>query len=271
MNRPLTLLLQDSENEGIPVGISRHQTFCSVDSYVHALLTCHNNRLTYQPNGVHGLTDAVLQMATLVLMRSIYLHFFDASLNNSPFVFSLTDLHPSNILVDEHSNVKWIIDLEWAASRPVEFCLPPEWLTSQAIDKIDNDAYDVVRKEFMQAFEEEERTMEMDMMATILGGRTMSSLMHDCWHRSTFWYIMALESPTGLFHLFDSIIEPLYFHSQEKDGKSLLFLSEFFHRRSAAFREGRISDKEDYLEKLKEEFGLSRNIDVSSRHEERLE
>jgi hypothetical protein len=268
-NRPLTLMLQYLENEGIPVEIPRHQTLLSVGSYVNALLTCHNNRLVHQPNAVHTFSDAVMQMAALVLIRSVYPHFFDRSLSHGPFVVSLTDSHASNILVDEDWNIKWIIDLEWAASLPVESLQPPEWLTSQAIDVIDVDAYNAVRKEFMEALEEQERIIAVDFSQSSLartdltaglfdkGARSLSSVMHNCWNRSTFWYTMALGSPNGLFDVVETKIEPLYRHLHEKDANSLIYLSEFFHNDAAAFKSQKLSDKEKYLEQLKKAFGIT--------------
>lgn len=100
-NRPVTLMLQDLENEKIPVDISRDQTFTSVDSYVNDLLECHDSRLRYQPNAVNSESDCVSQITALAVIRAMCPQFFDRRLNHGPFIFSLTNLHPSNILVDK--------------------------------------------------------------------------------------------------------------------------------------------------------------------------
>ncbi|KKA25783.1 hypothetical protein T310_0169 [Rasamsonia emersonii CBS 393.64] len=108
-------------------------------------------------NAVSSESDCVTQMTALALMRTIRPQFFDHNLNHGPFVFSLTDLDASNILVDKDWNIKCIIDLEWATVLPIEFMRTPIWLTGQAVDDIDIEAYNELRKEFMDAFKEEER------------------------------------------------------------------------------------------------------------------
>lgn len=69
-NGPLTLKLHDLENEGISVDMPRDQTFASVDSYANGLLSCHDNRLRFQPNAVNNASDCVSQMTALALMRT---------------------------------------------------------------------------------------------------------------------------------------------------------------------------------------------------------
>lgn len=128
-----------------------------MDSYVNRLLTCHENRLRYQPNAVNSSSDCVSQMTAPALMRTVRPGFFDRGLNHGPFVFCLTDLHASNILVDQHWNIKCLIDLEWTMSLPIEFMRTPIWLTSQAMDEINTEDYNELRQEFMAIFEDEEK------------------------------------------------------------------------------------------------------------------
>ncbi|CZT49600.1 uncharacterized protein RSE6_10473 [Rhynchosporium secalis] len=56
-NRPFTLQLQSMENEGIPTMISRSATYSAVESYFLDLLSCHDNRITFQPNAIHDADD----------------------------------------------------------------------------------------------------------------------------------------------------------------------------------------------------------------------
>lgn len=62
-NRPLTLDIHASENEGIPIPMPRDRTYRTVGSYVNALLLCHDNRLHHQPNAVNSASDCVSQMS----------------------------------------------------------------------------------------------------------------------------------------------------------------------------------------------------------------
>lgn len=50
VNRPLTLEMQDLENERIPIRILRDFTYSSTNSYAMDLLGMHNSRLRNQPN-----------------------------------------------------------------------------------------------------------------------------------------------------------------------------------------------------------------------------
>ncbi|OJJ36408.1 hypothetical protein ASPWEDRAFT_49912 [Aspergillus wentii DTO 134E9] len=127
-NRPLTLRLQTLENEDIPT-IPRNSTYESVEPYLLDLLQCHDNRINYQPNAIHNLTDGQEQLAALTMMRGTLHHFISRQYRNGPFVLTLSDLHPSNIFVDEEWHIISLIDLEWACSFPIELQTPPYWLT----------------------------------------------------------------------------------------------------------------------------------------------
>jgi hypothetical protein len=137
------------------------------------------------------------QMSALALMRTLSRQFFDHNLNNGPFIFRLTDLHASNILVDKDWNIKCLIDLEWAASLPLEFMQTPSWLTSQAVDEIDAEAYNTLR-------EEEKLSANKRLRC--------SSVMRNSWNLGGFWYTLALRSPTGLHTLFYDRIQPTIPH-----------------------------------------------------------
>jgi hypothetical protein len=228
-NRPLTLMLHDLENEKIPVDMPTDETFASVDSYVNCLLTCHDNRLRLQPNAVTSGSDCVSQMTALALMRAIRPDFFDRRLNHGPFVFSLTDLHASNILVDKQWNIKCLIDLEWATSLPIEFMRTPIWLTSQAIDEINTEDYNELRHEFMTIFEDEERACPTEYTCQ------RASKMNNGWNSGTFWYGTALRSPTGLHAVFYDRIQRLYSEKHAHDPNFYLMMSPYWGRGISKF------------------------------------
>ncbi|KAI9743717.1 MAG: hypothetical protein M1818_003033 [Claussenomyces sp. TS43310] len=159
-NRPLTLRLQQLENEGIPTNIKRDLTYSTTEAYLLDLLAYHDSRIRHQPNSIHNRSDGEAQMACLTLMRAILPSFLDRSLRHGPFVFTLTDLHQSNILVDDDWHIKCLIDLEWACSLPVEMQQPPSWLTGRGVDQLQEgehlEAFSCAYKEFLDAFEQEE-------------------------------------------------------------------------------------------------------------------
>ncbi|KKK18500.1 hypothetical protein ARAM_007010 [Aspergillus rambellii] len=111
-NRPLSIEIENLENEKIPTHIPCCYTYSTVDSYVADMLRVHDSRLRHQPNAVNNLQDCAYQMSALAAMRATAVLFFRGDFRRGPFVFTLTDLHQSNIFVDENwhitSHVLWI-------------------------------------------------------------------------------------------------------------------------------------------------------------------
>ncbi|EFY90683.1 hypothetical protein MAC_03263 [Metarhizium acridum CQMa 102] len=103
-NRPLNVMFTMHENEGIPLNISRHTTFSSVDDFILQHLAAFDNRLLYQQNAITSRDDALYQMTSLAAARAIFPQMFRRDFFYGPFVFTLTDIHRSNIFVDEDWN-----------------------------------------------------------------------------------------------------------------------------------------------------------------------
>ena len=110
--------------------------FSTVNSYVADELILHDNRFLHRPNAIKNLGDCVFQLSSLSTKRTVSKLFFQREFRRGPFVFSLTDLHQSNIFVDEDWNVTCLVDLEWAYSLPIEFIRPFHWLTSKGVDEL---------------------------------------------------------------------------------------------------------------------------------------
>ena len=92
-NRPLILRLQELENNGIPINITRENTYTAVEPYILDLLAYYDNRLRYQPNSINNEPDCRAQMAAITGMRAVLLRFIDRDLRNGPFLFTLTDIY----------------------------------------------------------------------------------------------------------------------------------------------------------------------------------
>lgn len=249
-NRPLTLQIQLLENEDIPVDIPRDVTHSTVDSYVNDVLSFHESRLRHQPNAVNSLQDGFYQTCALMVMRSVWSRFFRRDLLRGPFFLSLTDLHQSNIFVDDHWNISCLIDLEWACARPVEMIHPPHWLTSQPIDMIDLDAYEALHKEFMEVFEEEEKHSALSTQSPIL----MHSILQQGWERGTFWCSLALHTPTALFKIFYDYIQPRFSKTHKDDEAFWLITMRYWSFDAFDFLESKLKDKEQYDMHLREAF-----------------
>lgn len=148
--------LQELENDNIQTDLPRDFTYSTVESYVTDILGAHDSRLRNQPNAGNNVQDCGYQMSALATMRTIIPLFFCRNLRRGPFVFMLTDLHQSNIFVDDNWRITCLVDLEWACSRPVEMVEPPYWLSNKGVDEIDVEEYDKLRQEMMTIMRDEE-------------------------------------------------------------------------------------------------------------------
>ena len=253
-NRPLTLPLQQLENRGIPTKIGRNLTYSTADAYFLDLLACHDSRIRYQPNSILDKADGEAQLSALTIMRALLQHFTDRDLRHGPFILTLTDLHQSNVFVDSDWHIVRIIDLEWACARPIEMLHPPYWLTSQGIDGLVEEhleAYCSVHREFMDAFEMEER---------VLGKANVSytSILWKGWKMGKFWYFAALDCPKGLYGLFIQHIQPRF---AKLDNKGVTefdrSVTPYWDTDASKVIAAKIKDREVYLNQLREAFGGS--------------
>ncbi|EGE83252.2 hypothetical protein BDDG_06196 [Blastomyces dermatitidis ATCC 18188] len=171
-NRPLAAAKSTIvENEETPLDIPRDRVYPTVDSDVNGILSVHDSYLRYQPNSLACVADCVTQMSALSMMRALSARFLEPGLNHGPFYLSLTDLHASNILIDDDWNIKYLIDL-------------------------DPDKYSKRHKEFVEVFKEQEHKIHPSH------SMQCSSVMKRSWDTGSFWYILALQSPSGLSKVF---------------------------------------------------------------------
>lgn len=78
---------------------------------------------------------SITKKSALTAMRATSPTFFRRELRRGPFVFALTDLHQSNVLVDKDWHITSIVDLEWGCSQPIEIIQPPYWPTTTTTAK----------------------------------------------------------------------------------------------------------------------------------------
>ncbi|PGH08670.1 hypothetical protein AJ79_05952 [Helicocarpus griseus UAMH5409] len=247
-NRPLAAESVILENAETPLDIPRDRVYNTVDSYVNDLLFVQDNYLRHQPNGLVRVADCVTQMSALSMMRALSARFFERDLNHGPFYLSLTDLHASNIFVDENWNIKCLIDIEWAISQPLEFIQPPYWLTGETVDEISPDKYSERHEEFMEIFEEQEHEMHPTQPIQC------SSVIKKTWDTGAFWYILALQSPSGLNTLFYKHIQPRFTVSGTDNVRFLMATYRFWTCDAGAFLKAKVEKKKEYNERLQQEF-----------------
>ncbi|KAK2808898.1 hypothetical protein FQN50_004374 [Emmonsiellopsis sp. PD_5] len=252
-NRPLTSILQGLENAGAAMSIMRDRTYTSVISYVSDLLSYHDNRLRCEPNGVKGLGDCVSQMCALTVMRAVASQFYSQNLDSGPFTFTLTDLHQSNIFVDDDWNITYIIDLEWAASLPVEFTQLPHWLGGKDIDAIEPEAYNTLHEEFTDILKLEEREIYGDSNTRPF---KLSNILCSGWGVGTFWYNLALWNPPALHTLFYGKIQP-QFAKHLNDQEFYRVVGLYWCRKAGLFTRQKINEKAEYDKQLKKAFQIN--------------
>ncbi|KAB8225892.1 hypothetical protein BDV33DRAFT_230306 [Aspergillus novoparasiticus] len=228
-NRPLTLRLHQLENGGIPTSIGRTLTYPAADAYYLDLLACHDGRIRHQPNSLSDEDDGRAQMARLTIMRALLPHFTNRELRQEPFLYRLTDLHPSNIFADRHWHVKCLVDLKWACSLPAETLRPPYWLTGRSIDDLTGEhleAFKQVYEEFLDVLEEEEN----------------------------FWYFHSLDSPKGLFNLFHQHVHPIFVSASRVSPEFSRIVSDYWAVDTETIKSTKLQGKEEYEKVLRQRF-----------------
>ncbi|OAQ60154.1 aminoglycoside phosphotransferase [Pochonia chlamydosporia 170] len=252
-NRPLDLHFQMLENEGIASGIPRQRTYAAVEPYLSDLLSLQDSKILNQPNAIHDRQDGESQLAALTALRAIMHRFVSPEYRDGPFYLTLTDLHQSNIFVDEQWNIQTIIDLEWAHAKPIEMQVPPYWLTSRAVDGFyDADAiaeYDTILDEYLSIYAAEERRRN--------GVIVEAPIKRHVWKSGGFWYFHAVSIPKGMYNLFNRHIQPLF----NKEHSEISIFDEVFFwywgEDAAETISAKLKDNEDYLDRVKKAFGHS--------------
>lgn len=253
-NRPLTCRLHILENDKVPTNIDRNTTYTSVASYVYDLIGCHDNRLLYQPNSMDSDKDGRNQTTALSLMRSISPNFINPKTRHGPFFLTLTDLHQSNIFVDQDWHVTCLVDLEWACSLPSEMQQPPYWITGEPLDGLTGEklaTFVKTREEFMSIFEREERSRTLSTARTCM--------IQDNWETGSFWFFESLETTQGLFNIFRRNIQPIFsgrFPSQE--------VSPYWRPNTDGIIQRKLKDRQIYCAELVHKALQSQQSDVAA-------
>ncbi len=193
-------------------------------------------------------------MAVITGMRAVLPQFVERGLRDGPFLFTLTDMHQSNIFVDDELHIKYLVDLEWACALPMEMQSPPYWLTSRNVDQLEDEhlsVYDDVRKEFMEAFENEEKIQQSKLSVGEKDRLLRTRTMRRVWETGAFFYFHALENTTGLFNLFLQHIWPKFPSSTAARLGFDEALSPFWGPGADTVTAMKSKDKEDYEARLR--------------------
>jgi hypothetical protein len=162
------------------------------------------------------------------------------------------------VFVDDDWHIKKLLDLEWTCIRPVEMQHPPYWLTYEAVDRINEVEYSKLSDEFINVLEEEETRMtkESTLPETVVDGLTYAELLRRSWQQGTFWYCLALDSPTGLHHIFYNRLRPKYQVPDESTFDEGFYITAptFWTTRAWDFMISKAQDKAKYDDELRNAF-----------------
>ncbi|KAJ5585282.1 uncharacterized protein N7459_005082 [Penicillium hispanicum] len=225
------------------------------DAYYLDLLNCHDSRIRHQPNSIIDQDDGRAQIARLAIMRALLPHFTDRGLRQGPFFYRLTDLHPSNIFVDSQWHIKCVVDLEWACSLPAETLRPPYWLTGRSIDFLTDEHLDTFKQayhEFVDVFEGEEKKLVGTPISDNPSYKAL--LMRKGWQTGNFWYFHALDSPKGLYNLFQQHISPLFVSTHEVSDDFSRIVSDYWAADAEDVIAAKLRDKDEYEKRLPQRF-----------------
>ncbi|KAJ6780328.1 hypothetical protein PWT90_05325 [Aphanocladium album] len=196
--RPITASMTILENATAPRTMQIDQTYLSSQAYASAMLDFHDQRFLAQPNATFSEADCIFQMAVKTVLRLQSDRYISRDNNHGPFVLQLTDLHASNVLVDQNWNITCLIDLEWVCSLPVDMLDVPYWLSGGSIDGICGAEYhrfNNVRQEFMSVWREMERAPENSHHIVF------SDAMERAWQSDSIWFWHSLSSVNAMYRL----------------------------------------------------------------------
>ncbi|PKS08177.1 hypothetical protein jhhlp_005453 [Lomentospora prolificans] len=257
-NRPLTCSMAIMEAQGAQRVLERHQTYSCTDAFVSDLLSLHDSRFLNQRNAVHGYRDCRAQMATKSVLRAVQHHYINRKTRYGPYSLQFTDIHQSNILVDEGYNIKCLIDLEWICSLPTEMLAVPSWLTGCCIQQLYGEKlgeFDEIHKEFMDILSEEEKALGTFLPGTA-GPQPISHYIRTNWTSKMVWFWYCLDSVNIMYEVAEDHIYPEF----SLDPQSKELENHFFRlwcRGAESVVQTKVKDREAYLKSLAAMFRIT--------------
>ncbi|EGX93296.1 Protein kinase-like domain [Cordyceps militaris CM01] len=252
-NRPITVDSTMHENDGLSPTISRRTTFSSVRDFILSQLAIFETRFLEQPNSALDEFEAWPQMGSLAIAKLALPQLYRDDLCNGPFVCCLTDLHQSNIFVDEDWNITCIIDLEFACSWPAEFVQTPYWLDAKFLNDINPTDFAARHVEFTAHIRHEEEAQQ----PRDLGTEPLSSIMQRSWDSGMVWVPLALKHPATFTQIFEKhILKSCFDYPVDEldNGAYMRFCSRIFRRNSRQLIDRKLDDGARYMKRLTEAF-----------------
>ena len=167
-------------------------------------------RYTEQRNSVYHEEDAKEKYVRLQLFKELLPTFNVPEFNDGPFTLMHSDLHQSNILVDENLRITAILDWEWACVLPIQISgLPPICLSLKRPAEVGPDEYsEWLRsvKSWIKIYERKESQLAIDI--------PIAGLMKESLRDRKFWFAHAIMDPYWFEYIFD---DHIYSHTIDVD------------------------------------------------------
>ena len=159
-------------------------------------------RYTEQRNSVYHEEDAREKYVRLQLFKELLPTFNIPEFNDGPFTLMHSDLHQSNVLVDDNLRITAILDWEWACVLPIQIsCLPPICLSLKRPAEVEPDEYsEWLRsvKSWIEIYERKESQLAIKM--------PVAGLMKESLQNRKLWFAHAIMDPYWFEYIFDDHI-----------------------------------------------------------------
>lgn len=247
-NRPLLCTSSILESEGAPKILDK--TYKTCGHFIDDMFKFREQAFIAQPNTGNDEEDCHLQMLHITMLRLLKSQFVDSH-SEGPFVLQLTNLHSSNIFVEDDWNIVAIIDLEFMCALPPSMINVPYWLSFDNIDDIaeNMDAYNKMHKTFLSVLQDEEQktTLEHDVQ--------LVSAIQQSW-TSYSWFYRSFTSIDGMAYCMeDHLYEKFNFSiSTEEEDQRMKLMSSFWPTDSKQFVARKLREKAKYNEDVARHF-----------------
>jgi len=235
INSPTALLKLDG------VEIRMNTTFSTSIDFFLAQYDHIWRRYTDQRNSVYHEEDAREKYVRLQLFKQLLPTFNVPELNHGPFTLMHSDLHQSNILVDENLAITAILDWEWACVLPIQIsCLPPICVSLKRPTEVEPKEYSQWLRSVKSWVEIYERKESQLMTKTPVAG-----LMKESLRNRKFWFAHAIMDPYWFEYIFDDHIYS-YAFDHDFSAKCSVILDMEIHSSAKQLIAEKLRDLEKY-------------------------
>ncbi|KAH9819877.1 aminoglycoside phosphotransferase [Teratosphaeria destructans] len=221
-----------------------HQPVSDAGRFLFGQLDFRHEAFRAQPNAVHDEEDCRLQMSHHIMLRTLLAKGVERS--EGPFALQYTDLHASNLFVDEDWNIVGVIDLEFVCSLPPSMLEVPYWFSAQYIDGLKRclEEHNRQIEDFLQVFEEEEIRVNSSL--------PLGKIIRQAWVSGEYWIYNCLTSINAMPHLMEDHIWRRFGFRPSLSEETVFVrnLSHFWSEQSDDFVKQKVCDKKQYNDEV---------------------